>query len=324
MKKISDYASEAELALRALDMDRYRPESLYAPVSYALSAGGKRLRPALLMMAAESFGGESALELSRRPAAGIEMFHNFTLLHDDVMDCSELRRGRPTVHSRWDSNTAILSGDAMLTLAYELMADVDNGILREVLSVFNRMALDVYEGQSLDMEFEKQEEVDVDSYIGTIRRKTGALLGASARIGAMIGGASEKDASLMYEYGEMLGLAFQIQDDWLDTFGDAATFGKAIGGDIVNGKKTFLLVNALSRGNGDSGALRVAMKELEGDARIKVVTNIYTKMGLDMESRQAVAAYGKKALKALKGTTLSDEAREPFRLLVDKLTGRRR
>lgn len=312
------------MALRSLKLSEKEPVSLYGPIDYALSSGGKRLRPGLVLMTAESFGGESALEASRRAAAGIEMFHNFTLLHDDVMDNSAMRRGRDAVWSKWDNSAAILSGDTMLTLATQLVGDVADDKLRRVLNTFNAMALDVYEGQRLDLDFEKAESVSSDTYIEMIRKKTGALLGASAAIGAIIGGASEKDVTAMATFGEMLGIAFQIQDDWLDTFGDSSTFGKPIGGDILNDKKTFLLVKALEADPGTVEALKVTMTTLKGDAKIKAVTRIYDKLNLNEVSRQAVAFYTKQALKALKGTSLSEELKEPYRLLVEKLTGRKK
>lgn len=324
MKKISDYAAEAEMGLRALKLSEKEPSSLYSPVDYALSSGGKRLRPGLVMMSAESFGGEKALEASVKPASGIEMFHNFTLLHDDVMDNSEMRRGRESVWKKWDPSTAILSGDTMLTLATRLVSEVEDGKLRRVLDTFNHMALEVYEGQRLDIDFEKSELINSDTYIEMIRKKTGALLGAAGAIGAIIAGASEKDIAAMATFGEMLGIAFQIQDDWLDTYGDSSTFGKPIGGDILNDKKTFLLVKAMESDKGTVEALKVTMTELKGEAKIKAVTRIYDKLGLNEASRQAVSFYSKQALKALKGTSLSEELKEPFRLLVEKLTGRKK
>ena len=324
MKKISDYSAEAEMALRSLKLSEKEPSSLYAAIDYALSSGGKRLRPGLLLMTAESFGGESALDEAKNPAVGIELFHNFTLLHDDVMDNSEMRRGRPSVFKKWDLNTALLSGDTMLTMATSYVADVKDSLLRKVLETFNEMALEVYEGQRLDMDFETMEHINSDTYIEMIRKKTGALLGASCAIGAIIGGASEKDASLLATFGNMLGIAFQIQDDWLDTYGDASTFGKPIGGDILNDKKTFLWVKAFEADKADTDALKVVLKELKGEAKIKAVTKIFDKIGLNEITRQAVGFYSKEALKALKKTSLSDEAKEPYRLLVEKLTGRRK
>lgn len=324
MKKISDYSAEAEMTLRALKLSEKEPSSLYSPVDYALSSGGKRLRPGLVMMTAESFGGEKALEDSKSAAAGIEMFHNFTLLHDDVMDNSEMRRGRESVWRKWDESTAILSGDTMLTLATQLVSDVADDKLRSVLDTFNHMAMEVYEGQRLDIDFEKTEVVNSDIYTEMIRKKTGALLGASAAIGAIIAGASDKDVAAMATFGEMLGIAFQIQDDWLDTYGDSSTFGKPIGGDILNDKKTFLLVKAMESDPGTVEALKVTMKELKGEAKIKAVTRIYDKLNLNEVTRQAVSFYTKQALKALKSTSLSEELKEPFRLLLDKLTGRKK
>ena len=324
MKKISDYAAEAEMTLRALKLSEKEPSSLYAPIDYSLSSGGKRLRPGLVMMSAESFGGETALAGAQNAAAGIEMFHNFTLLHDDVMDSSEMRRGRESVWKKWDTSTAILSGDTMLTMATKLVSEVDDSKLRKVLEIFNHMALEVYEGQRLDIDFEKTDTVNSDTYIEMIRKKTGALLGAAGAIGAVIAGASEKDVTAMATFGEMLGIAFQIQDDWLDTFGDSSTFGKPIGGDILNDKKTFLLVKAMESEPGTVEALKVTMKELKGEAKIKAVTRIYDKLNLNEVARQAVSFYSKQALKALKGTSLSEEKKEPFRLLVEKLTGRKK
>lgn len=295
---------------------------LYEPIAYALEAGGKRLRPSLLLMTADAFGGNP--EVAENAAVGVEMFHNFTLLHDDVMDKSELRRNRPTVHARWDTNTAILSGDTMLTLANEYAAKVPDAVLRPVLDTFNRMAIRVYEGQRLDMDFESRMDVSIDEYIRMIADKTGALIGGAAKIGALIGGASDKDAELMKQYGEALGLAFQIQDDWLDVFGDSTTFGKPIGGDINNNKKSFLLLTALEAGNPDSEALKEAMKLEAGDTKVRIVTRLYERMNISETCRSAIAKYSKQALKALKGTSLDEETREPFRQLLDKLTGRKK
>ena len=322
MKRFSDYTVQIEEKLRGLDFPGGELEGLYSPIAYALNGGGKRLRPALPLMTADAFG--DAADKALNAAAGIEIFHNFTLLHDDVMDKSDLRRGRPTVHAKWDVNTAILSGDPMLTLATQAVAEVDDRILRPVLDAFNSMAIRVYEGQQIDMEFEKRDDVEISDYIRMISDKTGALIGAAAKIGALIGGGDTRDAELMYEYGMMLGIAFQMQDDWLDVFGDASTFGKPIGGDINNNKKSYLLLTALSDGNSDSEALREAMKLPAGPTKVKVVTRIYEKMHISDRVRADVASYSSKAVAALKSTSLSDEAKEPFRRLVEKLTGRRK
>lgn len=323
MKKLSDYSGIIEKQIRDLVLPGDDLEGLYGPISYSMSAGGKRLRPSLLMMSAEAFGGETAATRAESAAIGIELFHNFTLLHDDVMDQSELRRGRASVHAKWDVNTAILSGDTMLTLATQYISRVDKEILPVVLDTFNDMALRVYEGQRLDMDYENR-EVNLDDYLRMIRLKTGALLGASAKIGALIGGASAEDADRMYEFGMMLGTAFQIQDDWLDVYGDAATFGKPIGGDINNNKKSFLLLKAYDKQNSDSEALRDAMKLPAGDAKIKIVTRLYDRMGMSAACREEISAYSAKAVSCIKAAKMSDAAREPFRLMVDKLTGRKK
>lgn len=322
MKRFSDYTVLAEQRLRGLNFPESRVAGLYSPIVYALSGGGKRLRPALMLMACEAFGGDASQALDA--AAGIEMFHNFTLLHDDVMDCSDTRRGRPSVQAKFGVNSAILSGDTMLTLATQAMMNVPDQALRRVLDIFNAMAIRVYEGQQIDMEFENDDNVTLDDYLRMISDKTGALIGAAAQIGAIIGGASERDASLLYQYGMMLGLAFQIQDDWLDVFGDATTFGKPIGGDINNNKKSYLLLSALSKNTPDSEALRETMKMAPGATKVKAATRIYEKMGISEEVRNDVMFYTSKAMAALRSTSLSDEAREPFRLLADKLSGRKK
>ena len=322
MKSIAEYSADIESAIRALEFPGGNLAPLYQPIEYALSAGGKRIRPVLVLMGAEAFGDDAAKAM--RPALGIEMFHNFTLLHDDVMDNSDMRRNRPTVHKKYNANTAILSGDTMLTLATQLVADVDDDKLRKVLDTFNDMAIDVYEGQQLDLDFENADSIALDDYLKMIEGKTGSLLGAAAMIGAVIGGASEADAKLMYEYGVMTGLAFQIQDDWLDTFGDPATFGKPIGGDILNGKKTYLYVAALAQGGQMAEALRAAFNMPAGESKVKTVTRLYEKIGIGEMSKKAVGHYSSKALKALNATSLSEEKKEAFRKLAEKLVGRKK
>lgn len=322
MKTLDDYRIEIESAIKALDFPERKYDNLYSPIKYALSAGGKRIRPVLTLMAADAFGEKSSEAL--KPAIGLETFHNFTLIHDDVMDKAEIRRGRETVHKKYDENAAILSGDTMLTLATEYISEVEDKYLRQVLDTFNRMAIKVYEGQQLDMDFEKQSQINLDDYIEMIKNKTGALLGTCAKIGAIIGGGSDKDAEKMYEFGEMTGLAFQIQDDWLDTFGDATTFGKNIGGDINNAKKTYLYVSALQQDSQTADALKEAYKIHAGDLRIKAVTRIYEKLGIGESSKKAVNHYSSLALKALSATSLSDEKKEVFRKLAEKLIGRKK
>lgn len=322
MKTTAEYSADIESAIRALEFPKGNLSGLYGPIEYALSAGGKRIRPVLTLMGADAFGDDA--EKALRPAVGIEMFHNFTLLHDDVMDNSDRRRNRPTVHKKYNANTAILSGDTMLTLATQLVADVENDKLRVVLDTFNDMAIKVYEGQQLDMDFENAPEIATEDYLKMIEGKTGSLLGAAVKIGAIIGGASEEDARLMYEFGVMTGLAFQIQDDWLDTFGDATTFGKPIGGDILNGKKTYLYVIAMAEGGQNVEALKAAFELPANDVKVKAVTRIYEKIGVGDMCKKAVGHYSKKAMKALNSTSLSEEKKEVFRKLAEKLIGRKK
>lgn len=322
MKTIAEYSADVETALRALSFPGGKLASLYQPIEYALSAGGKRIRPVLTLMGANAFGGNASEAM--RQALGIEIFHNFTLLHDDVMDKSDVRRGRATVHKKYDENTAILSGDTMLTLATKFVADVPDSKLRMVTDTFNDMALKLYEGQRLDMDFETSEKISLNEYLEMIEGKTGSLLGAAVKIGAIIGGASGKDAQAMYEFGVMTGLAFQIQDDWLDTFGDSTTFGKPIGGDILNGKKTYLYVAALEEGGQTAEALRVAFNMPSGDMKIKAVTRLYEKIGVGEKCKKAVGFYSSKAFKAVNATSLGEEQKDAFRKLAEKLIGRKK
>lgn len=322
MKTVSEYSAIIEDSIRGLEFPGGNLSSLYEPIKYALSAGGKRIRPVLVLMGAEAFGKDMAKAMNA--AIGIEIFHNFTLLHDDVMDKSDVRRGRPTVHKKYDENTAILSGDTMLTVATQFVAKVDDDKLRRVVDTFNDMAIKVYEGQRLDMDFETTDNISLDNYLEMIKGKTGSLLGAAAKIGAIIGGASDKDADKMYEYGVMTGLAFQIQDDWLDTFGDYISFGKPIGGDIRNAKKTYLYVAAFEEGGETAKALHSAYEIPAGDMRVKAVTRLYEKLGMSEKCKKAVGSYSSKALKALNSTSLSEEEKEAFKKLAEKLIGRKK
>lgn len=322
MKSFSDYSGLVEKSIQDIKYPGGILNSLYQPISYGMAAGGKRLRPALMLMTCEAFGGNA--ESAMNAATGIEMFHNFTLLHDDVMDNSDTRRGRPSVYAKWGQNAAILSGDTMLTLATQLISKVPDSNFRNILDIFNQMAIRVYEGQALDMDFESRMDVSIDDYIRMIMDKTGALIGASAQIGALLGGATESQAKEIYEFGMMLGIAFQIQDDWLDVYGDASTFGKPIGGDINNNKKSFLLLQALGSAGNEADAIKAALELPAGDTKVKIVTNIYSRLNISEKSNQEIARYSSLALAALKRTGLSEEAMLPFRKLTDKLTGRKR
>src|ERR1700744_4593765 len=242
MTKLEDLQQLISHAVDKVAFPLY-PAALYEPISYILSIGGKRMRPALLLMACDLFDGD--INLALPPALAIEVFHNFTLMHDDIMDKAPLRRGQTTVHERWNQNVAILSGDVMLIEGYKLMMQVPDHQLRQILDIFNNTAVAVCEGQQFDMEFEERQTIDIDQYIEMIRLKTAVVLGGALKIGALIGGAGLKDAELLCEFGEHLGVAFQLQDDILDVYGDPIKFGKQVGGDIISNKKTYLLIKAL-------------------------------------------------------------------------------
>lgn len=294
------------------------PEGLYQPIAYTLESGGKRLRPMLAVAACSALGSEPEKVLDA--ALGIEIFHNFTLLHDDVMDRADLRRGHLTVHKRWNDNTAILSGDAMLTLATIYVSRTPSDAMPAVLGLFNKTAMEVYEGQQLDMDFEHRDDVTVDQYIDMIRLKTSVLLGCACKTGALIAGASEADAQALYDYGVDLGLAFQLRDDWLDTYGDPLVFGKQIGGDIINGKKTWLLINAMNE-LGDE--LRdILAEDLDDDERIRQVRAVYDRLDLDRRCRQLIALYARKAVEALDATAIDPDAKAYFSSLAMKSVDR--
>lgn len=294
------------------------PKGLFLPVEYTLEGGGKRLRPMLLLATCEALGGDAADAVNQ--AVGIEMFHNFTLLHDDVMDRAEVRRGRPTVHRRWNESVAILSGDAMLTMATQMVATGTGQRLADVLGLFNTTAMEVYGGQQLDMEFEARRDVTVEEYIEMIRLKTSVLLACACKMGALMAGASATEADAMYRYGELLGLAFQLQDDNLDTYGDPALFGKEIGGDIINEKKTWLWINAVNRE--PRRLQRVLDQKLTDYLKIREVRKIYDDLGLKEESQALIERYANEAVEALAGVEMTPEARDFFTSLALKSAAR--
>src|ERR1700712_847762 len=280
MKKLQELQDIISEAVTKLTFPLH-PAELYEPIKYILSIGGKRMRPALLLMACDLFGGD--VDEALAPALAIEVFHNFTLMHDDIMDNAPLRRGRTTVHERWNQNVAILSGDVMLIEGYKLMMQVEDRILRQVLDIFNDTAVGVCEGQQLDMEFESRDVVDIDEYITMIRLKTAVVLGVALKIGALIGGAPQQDADLLSRFGEQLGVAFQLQDDILDVYGDPEKFGKQVGGDIISNKKTYLLIKALELADEKQlGDLNYWLNVADFDAAEKVaaVKGIYNQLSI--------------------------------------------
>lgn len=300
------------------------PKGLYEPISYTMDLGGKRLRPALVLMACEAMGGDTSKAL--KAAVGLELFHNFTLLHDDVMDKADVRRGKPTVHRRWNENTAILSGDAMLTMATQYVAQVEPVVLPAVMELFNRTAMEIYEGQQYDMDFEVRNNVTVEEYIEMIRLKTSVLLGCACKMGAIIAGASEANAQALYDTGVYMGLAFQLQDDVLDVWGDEATFGKAIGGDIMNNKKTFLLIGAMQKAqDDDANELRRWLNDEYAlrSEKVAAVTALYERLGMREAADEAIKRYNDMALDALNKAELSEDARESFVKFIEGLVGRK-
>ncbi len=322
MHTFNEYLERVNNAIKAIPYPE-QPTHLYEPITYTMDLGGKRLRPVLVLMACEAVGGDINRALT--PAIGLEMFHNFTLLHDDVMDKADIRRGKPTVHVKWDDNTAILSGDAMLTMATQLIAQAPADVMPQVMNLYNRTAMEIYEGQQYDVDFEKRSDVTVDEYIEMIRLKTSVLLGCACKMGALIGGADEATAQLFYKVGENLGLAFQLQDDMLDVWGDEATFGKAIGGDIMNNKKTFLLINAMQRATGDHKvelSLWLSTPNASRAVKVPAVTAIYDALNLRSLSLDAINRYNDEALNALNKIAISDEARSEFANFITRLVKR--
>lgn len=319
-RKYNEYVEEVEQAIKGIELPVDKYPQLYEPIAYALSGGGKRLRPVMTLMGCEAMGREAHHAISA--AVGIEMFHNFTLLHDDVMDHSSLRRGRATVHVKWDTATAILSGDTMLTLADGYIREVDDDKLRDVMEVYARVALDVYEGQALDMHYETCGNVSTADYIRMISLKTGSLIGGAVKLGAMIGGASKHTADALYDFGMQLGLAFQICDDYLDVYGDIEKFGKPIGGDIDNNKKTWLLLKAMETSATTAAAIKEAMKLAAGAEKRRVVKELYDQSAVRQEALKAIQHYCELALSALNTCEIGEDWKEAFRKLAYSLTVR--
>ena len=294
MQTIDKYIDVINKAIAAIEYPQ-TPFGLYEPVKYQLDMGGKRVRPLLALMACDMFGGDIDEVIS--PALGLEIFHNFTLLHDDVMDKADIRRGRPTVHKAWNENTAILSGDAMQIIATQKVCETPARVLKEVLDLYNKTALEICEGQQYDMDFETREDVTREEYIEMIRLKTAVLIGCALKMGALIAGATPCQADGIYMFGENIGLAFQLQDDYLDVYGDAETFGKKIGGDILNNKKTYMLISALTMAEGETKErLKALLNGEANDEKIVQVTGIYSELGIDKIAREKIAEYSQKAL----------------------------
>lgn len=294
-----------------------KPQGLYNPIEYVLSPGGKRIRPVLMLMAYNLYRDD--VEAIFDPATAIEVYHNYTLLHDDLMDRADMRRGKATVHKVWNDNAAILSGDAMLVLAYQYMARVKTDCLKPVMDLFSQTALEICEGQQLDMEFETRHDVTEEEYIEMIRLKTSVLLAASLKIGALLGGASSADANALYDFGINMGVAFQLKDDWLDVYGDPAVFGKKIGGDILCNKKTYMLIQALRLAKGDQlNELNdwIEAEQPNPQEKIAAVTRIYNATGVKQMCEEQIALYTRKGLESLERVALPAEMKEQLSQLM--------
>ena len=301
-----------------------KPESLYAPVKYVLSMGGKRIRPTLMLLAYNMFKDDPECILMQ--AVGLETYHNYTLLHDDLMDHADLRRGHETVHKRWNDNQAVLSGDTMLVLAYERMAQGLTDKLGEVLSLFTQTALEIGEGQQYDIDFETRNDVSEEEYIEMIRLKTSVLLACALKIGAILGGASQTDADNLYKFGEQIGLAFQLQDDYLDVYGDPKVFGKAVGGDIASNKKTYMLINAF---NCADDRQRKELQRLIGaetfdrEEKVAAVTTLYNKIGIDKMAKDKMDFFFEQSKRYLDAVSISEERKLELRAYAERMMKRK-
>jgi geranylgeranyl diphosphate synthase type II len=302
------------------------PAGLYDPLRYMIEIGGKRIRPRLCLTTYSLYKDPLTDEILS-PAAALEVFHSFTLIHDDIMDKADVRRGVPTVYKKWDENTAILSGDVMSIESYKLLAKAPAAVLPQALELFSKTAAEVCEGQQYDMDFEDMESVPMEDYLKMIGLKTAVLIACSAKMGALIAGAPAQECNLLYKFGYDLGLAFQIADDWLDTYGDPAVFGKAIGGDIVNNKKTWLLTKAFEKSGELRGELLEAMNmpvgtEEEKAAKIKAVKGLYETFGVGEDAKQEIIRLHSQAMTYIEQLRLADEAAALLKNYANKLIGR--
>ena len=322
MYKSDELLKKVNEALDSLAYDR-TPFTLYEPIKYVLSIGGKRVRPVLMLLAYNLYRDDP--ERIMTPAIGLETYHNFTLLHDDLMDHADMRRGHETVHKKWDANQAILSGDTMLLQAFERVLDCDNDKLQQVFRTFLVTTLEIGEGQQLDVEFETRNDVREEEYIEMIRLKTSVLLACAVKLGAILAGASEEDQENIYRFGEQIGLAFQLQDDLLDVYGDPKVFGKNIGGDITSNKKTYMLINAYNRANESQRAELVRWlhaKEFDRNEKVAAVTRLYDEIGIRALCEQKMDECYVKALSYLAKVSVHDERKSELKAYAADLMNR--
>lgn len=322
MKTADEILKMVNEFLDHLSYDR-KPESLYEPIKYVLSMGGKRIRPTLMLLAYNLYK-ENPEDILMN-ACALETYHNYTLLHDDLMDNADMRRGHLTVHKKWNDNTAILSGDSMLVLAFQRMMQCDTKHLKDILDLFTVTALEIGEGQQYDMEFETRNDVKEEEYIEMIRLKTSVLLACALKIGAILADASAEDADNLYKFGEQIGLAFQLQDDYLDVYGDSKVFGKEIGGDITSNKKTYMLINAFNKAN-DAQRKEltrwVSARDFDRNEKVDAVTHLYNEIGIDQLAQDKIAYYFAQSKKYLDAVNVPEEKKEELRKYAQKMMKR--
>ncbi len=320
LKSITDYQAYIETAIKDYELP-LEPANLYEPIRYFMQIGGKRMRPVLALMGTELF--HSDYKRGKNAAIAIELFHNFTLIHDDIMDVAPLRRGHKTVHTKWNTNIAILSGDTLLIHAYKQLSAYPPEILARLLPVFNQTAIEVCEGQQMDMDFEKETHVEIAAYLKMIAFKTAVLLGCSLKLGAIIGGATESEGDDLYAFGLNLGVAFQIQDDLLDVFADQAKFGKQVGGDILVNKKTYLLLRALQDAdNEQKRRFEQLMNEVDSNLKVSGVKALYEELDIKEKATQQLNYYHDLAIQNLNHLSIDPEKKKPLYALAEFLLGR--
>lgn len=318
-----DYYKQEFLDYLANKVKLKEPKGLYEPIEYILQLGGKKIRPVLVLLATDLFGGEYKKAMDA--AIAVEVFHNFTLIHDDIMDDAPLRRGQATVHEKWNVNTGILSGDAMLILAYQYMESYDSESFKKLTALFSKTAIEVCEGQQYDIDFEERTDVSVDNYIEMVTLKTSVLIGCALKMGAIIAKASESEAQKMYDFGLNLGVAFQLQDDYLDAFGNPDTFGKQVGGDIIENKKTYLYIKALEKANTSSKArLRelFSVKKMDSTEKIEEVKAIFKASQSDILLKAAIDSYAERAFSILETIHLPKANKEKLKIFGENLMNR--
>ena len=323
MQHIEQYQKPFLKYLEGFTVDK-EPKNLYNPINYILQLGGKRLRPILTLMTAEIFGGN--VDRAMGAALSIEVFHNFSLVHDDIMDDAPLRRGEETVHEKWNLNTGILSGDAMLIMAYQLFENYEPQTFQALAKLFSKTALEVCEGQQFDIDFETRDDVTILEYLKMIEYKTAVLVGAAMKMGAIVAKASVEDQNSIYEFGRLLGIAFQLQDDYLDAFGNPETFGKQVGGDIIENKKTYLYLKTMELGSDDDTLnLKTFMSnsDLPNFNKVEKVKALFNKSGAAAATKNAVKEYTNKAFEVLKTLNISNDKKQVLRVFGEQLMNRR-